>query len=173
LDLALEALESIPEEVEGYLPQSCTDAVIAIKQARSAPVQEPVGEIGWGGSVNWHKAIPEFGTDLYTTPPAQPAPVQEPESFEQWNAKQHADPEEIGFLQALRIAYCSGQDSVTKSTPPAAPVPLTDEQWEAIARAVYTEDKFTKEDEVWHNFYWLKKFKIAIEAAHGITKGKP
>jgi len=44
-----------------------------------------------------------------------PAPVQEPESFEQWNAKQHADPEEIGFLQALRIAYCAGQDSVTNA----------------------------------------------------------
>jgi hypothetical protein len=54
----------------------------------------------------------------HTTPPA--APVQEPESFEQWNAKQHGDPEEIGFLQALRIAYCAGQDSVTKTTPPAA-----------------------------------------------------
>jgi hypothetical protein len=42
LDLALKAFESIPEEVEGYLPELCTDAVIAIKQARSAPVQEPV-----------------------------------------------------------------------------------------------------------------------------------
>jgi len=42
LDLALKALESIPEEVEGYLPESCTDAVIAIKQALAAPVQEPV-----------------------------------------------------------------------------------------------------------------------------------
>jgi hypothetical protein len=52
------------------------------------------------------------------TPPAAPAPVQEPESFEQWNAKQHGDPEEIGFLQALRIAYCAGQDSVTNTTPP-------------------------------------------------------
>lgn len=58
------------------------------------------------------------------------APVQ-PESFEQWNAKQHGDLEEIGFLQALRIAYCAGQDSVTKGTPPAAQqqwVGLTDEQ---------------------------------------------
>ena len=55
---------------------------------------------------------------------AQPAPVQEPESFEQWNAKQHGDPEEIGFLQALRIAYCAGQDSVTKATPPAQPAPV-------------------------------------------------
>ena len=41
--------------------------------------------------------------------------MTEPESFETWNAKQHGDPEEIGFLQALRIAYCSGQDSVIRS----------------------------------------------------------
>jgi hypothetical protein len=40
-----------------------------------APVQEPVGDIGWGGSVNWHKAIPEFGADLYTTPPAATVPL--------------------------------------------------------------------------------------------------
>jgi hypothetical protein len=52
------------------------------------------------------------------TPKAEP--VQEPESFEQWNAKQYGDPEEIGFLQALRIAYCSGQDSVQKATAPQA-----------------------------------------------------
>jgi hypothetical protein len=52
---------------------------------------------------------------LYTAPPAA-QPVQEPETFERWNAKQHGDPEEIGFLQALRIAYCAGQNSVT--TPP-------------------------------------------------------
>lgn len=37
------------------------------------------------------------------------------ESFETWNAKQHGDPEEIGFLQALRIAYCHGQDSMKKA----------------------------------------------------------
>ena len=42
--------------------------------AQPAPVQEPVGEIGWGGAVNWYKSIPEFGTDLYIGPPAaQPA----------------------------------------------------------------------------------------------------
>jgi len=28
--LALDALESIPEDLEGYLPESCTDAVIAL-----------------------------------------------------------------------------------------------------------------------------------------------
>jgi len=37
-----------------------------------------------------------------------------PETFEEWLAKQHGDPEEIGFLQALRIAYYAGQDSCTK-----------------------------------------------------------
>lgn len=65
----------------------------------------------------------------------------EPESFEQWNEKQHGDPEEIGFLQALRIAYCSGQDSVYRTRPqPKAihagyalvPVEPTPEMVEAI-----------------------------------------
>jgi len=37
----------------------------------------------------------------------------EPVAFEEWLSKQHGDPEEIGFLQALRIAYISGQDSIT------------------------------------------------------------
>jgi hypothetical protein len=102
LDLALEALTVLLDEWTPARQAQLKgmEAVTAIKQARSAPVQscycpnceamgkelaalkaqpapvqEPVGEIGWGGSVNWHKAIPEFGTDLYTTPPA--APVQE------------------------------------------------------------------------------------------------
>ena len=40
-------------------------------------------------------------------------PEQEPVEFEAWLAKQHGDHEEIGFLQALRIAYVAGQDSTT------------------------------------------------------------
>lgn len=51
---------------------------------------------------------------LYKTQPAQQA-QPEPMSFEEWDAMQHGDPEEIGFLQALRIAYCAGQDSVTRA----------------------------------------------------------
>ena len=62
---------------------------------------------------------------------AQDKLEQEPQSFEQWNAKQHGDPEEIGFLQALRIAYIAGQDSIT--TPPQRkPCPTC----EALARSV-------------------------------------
>jgi hypothetical protein len=71
-----------------------------------------------------NKAITVLETELakpdfwegYVPEPVKPA-QQEPESFEQWNAKQHGDPEEIGFLQALRIAYGAGQDSIT--SPPA------------------------------------------------------
>jgi hypothetical protein len=120
-------------------------------------------------------------TPLYTTPPAAPvqepppeceteaekrayafgwwkaleanraAPVQEPESFEEWNAKQHGDPEEIGLLQALRIAYCAGQDSVTKSTPPAAQrqwVGLTDEDKLRLLPTVQLKDEDPK-SQVW------------------------
>jgi hypothetical protein len=64
-------------------------AITAIKQARSAPVQEPVawrwknnGEDKW---LNEYTYLDRGGPDcpeecepLYATPPAQPAPVQEP-----------------------------------------------------------------------------------------------
>jgi hypothetical protein len=71
-----------------------------------------------------------------------PQPVQEPETFERWNAKQHGDPEEIGFLQALRIAYCAGQNSVTTPPLPAQePVDwLTDDERKALKRFMETCD---------------------------------
>ena len=57
--------------------------------------------------------------ELYDSPD-QPA-QQEPVAFEEWLAKQHGDPEEIGFLQALRISYIAGQDSIT--SPPVQQEP--------------------------------------------------
>jgi len=38
-----------------------------------------------------------------------------PMTFDEWLAAQHGDPLEIGFLQALRIAYNAGQDSVVRA----------------------------------------------------------
>ena len=79
-------------------------------------------------------------------------PEQEPVVFEEWLSNQHGDPEEIGFLQALRIAYISGQDSII--TPPQRK-PLTDEeirlQW----------------SEFWETecHPWAIEFARAIEAA--------
>jgi hypothetical protein len=54
----------------GFSGMSAAETIRELDRMVSAPVQEPVGEIGWGGSVNWHKSIPEFGTNLYTTPHA-------------------------------------------------------------------------------------------------------
>ena len=130
LKLALEALE------EWYFgcgagSESHDDAVEAIKQALAAPVQEPVGEIGWGGSVNWHKTIPEFGTDLYTTPPA--APVQEPVAWMQ-------DSIEL-YVQDRPSAYYT---IPLYTTPPAAQrqwMGLTDEEVDAAIKSNWGEMK--------------------------------
>jgi hypothetical protein len=58
---------------------------LVLKQALAAPVQEPVA---WlvefeNGEQELHfdeQSVGETNTPLYTTPPAQPAPVQEPET---------------------------------------------------------------------------------------------
>jgi len=76
LDLALEALEKLrtPLRVNTALDAyDVSRAITAIKQARSAPVQEPSGFFR-------HKDVcgDEVGhpTPYYLAPPAQPAPVQ-------------------------------------------------------------------------------------------------
>ncbi len=94
-DLALEALEYIYEGANNQGPHTgiswrcvavkAEPAIKAIKQARSAPVQEPVA---WydseSGVTDFHSFKPVRKPNsptaewlpLYTTPPAQPAPVQ-------------------------------------------------------------------------------------------------
>jgi hypothetical protein len=53
-------------------------------------------------------------------------------------------------------------------TPPAsaqddAKDKLTRDRIEEIARDVYKVERFTKDDEVWHNLFWLTSFAKAIE----------
>ncbi len=88
MDLALEALE---QGIDGQTSIQMDKAITAIKQARSAPAQEPVA---------FNAGVPPLYPEMkdgetisveYTTPPAQPAPVQEPD---------HSD--------ELTIAYMSG-----------------------------------------------------------------
>jgi hypothetical protein len=65
LKLALEAFEAIPEEIEGWIPDKCTDAVIAIKQAiAELESQEPVAHQKWCASL----------TQLLLSMPPQPVP---------------------------------------------------------------------------------------------------
>jgi hypothetical protein len=75
LDLALEALEKMAKLTgarwaleQGYAGH--LEAITAIKQARSAPVQKPYRPLQDNGS--------QYFGDSWDTPPAQPAPVQEP-----------------------------------------------------------------------------------------------
>jgi hypothetical protein len=56
-----------------YAKACLENALTAIKQALAAPVQEPVGYVAENGVVDWNVCAPPILTDLYTTPPAQPA----------------------------------------------------------------------------------------------------
>ncbi len=84
LKLALEALEGIhPGNMTPMAEEYWNKAITAIKQARSAPVQEPVGVFVEDDDIGHVRLIPhqqlklKDGDKLYTTPPAaQPAPVQ-------------------------------------------------------------------------------------------------
>jgi len=82
LKQALEAFEAIPEEIEGWIPDKCTDAVIAIKQAiAELESQEPVAcgtyqEVTdtmnalWAGTLEQVQIAEEMkNKKLYTAPP--------------------------------------------------------------------------------------------------------
>ena len=90
-------------------------------------------------------------------------PEQEPVAFEEWLAKQHGDPEEIGFLQALRIAYLAGQDSITH---PPQRNPLTDERRQELMSKAWNKWLSRKDDG--RLFAW--DFSFEVEAAHGIKE---
>ena len=135
LALALEALEIC--EQDGYIPVRLTrDSITAIKQARSAPVPEPVA---WGCNryieddngfqigtdepeLAWGKYAPDDNGwwPLYTTPPAaQPAFVQEPVA---WMSREDYD----DYLEESKVTsatvYNYQLDIPLYTTPTAAPV---------------------------------------------------
>lgn len=62
-----------------------------------------------------------------------------------------------------------GIEQYVKSVRPASVAPgdaqdeLTRDRIEEIAHEVYKVERFTKDDEVWHNMYWLTSFAKAIE----------
>jgi hypothetical protein len=111
LDLAQGYLDGLIRSLNMDDTSEAVQVRDAIKQARSAPVQsaergEPVGYVAENGVVDWNVCAPPILTDLYTTPPAQPAPVQdidwknmyekEKRRSEMWLAKYEKD---IGPLE--------------------------------------------------------------------------
>jgi hypothetical protein len=73
LDLALEALEYIENNYMS-LPKSGSEAITAIKQARSAQAQEPVAIVDEDGVIVVCNYKYKPGDKLYTTPPAAQRP---------------------------------------------------------------------------------------------------
>jgi len=68
LELALEAFLAIPEEIEGWIPDKCTDAVIAIREALAQPEQEPVAWINWCAATGKRSVSFECESELASQP---------------------------------------------------------------------------------------------------------
>ena len=152
LDLALDWLVCYKDKSmsRNNAEELAEELITAIKQALAAPVQEPAIKQGWD-------------VDTLLDKPA--APVQEPA----WYHAECDDPDYSRFTQEKDEAFAIVSDKggyVTPlyTTPSAAPVPLTLGQKQRLWSSV--GDKPTLKDRV--NAYGL-----AIEAAHGITKGQP
>ena len=67
----------------------------------------PVGEITWGGCVSWNGSIPEYGTDLYTSPPAR-KPLTDERLWKIWNSQGDDAMEQqaaINFARAIEAAH--------------------------------------------------------------------
>ena len=120
MDLALEALE---QGIDGQTSIQMDKAITAIKQARSAPVQEPVAWTNWrelAGARHYRTPGWEMYADkrnpddvaLYITPPAQPALMQEPVAF---NAGVPPLYPEMKDGETISVEY---------TTPPAQPAPV-------------------------------------------------
>jgi hypothetical protein len=156
LDLALEALKhgvtrmNQLGEAKGCMPLH--DAITAIKQARSAPVQEPIGylfqheetglttvvdvqQVEWGFEKNnpRHQKI----GPLYTTPPAAPVQSAEREEPVAWIFKPNREllwPNEVERKNPLEL----NEYAPLYTTPSAAPVQEPD----FIARLKHPEDHY-------------------------------
>jgi hypothetical protein len=176
LDLALEALVRIKRfgNTFGYrsweqnpYEQVC-EAITAIKQALAAPtVQEPVAYRSRLASGNYtYCTTPQFfdnAQPLYTTPPAQPAPVQEPFGYlEIEDIESHS--EYPHNCRSINLWHEGGEEMVAiYTTPPAAPVPLTPHQ---VCEMGLKHDMTNLE---------RRLYELGVsdtEARHGITKGQ-
>jgi hypothetical protein len=133
LDLALEALKQIYTAMP--FPAG-SKAITAIKQARSAPVQEPFGYVWFTKHMEHRftrmKPHPDMGAmnikPVYTAPPGQ-----EPVAYTTGHCKEKAQP---GGCQ-LHNLHCGypACDRKAVTTPPAAQrqwVGLTDDEFENI-----------------------------------------
>jgi len=148
LDLALEALKELVAQTEARLfavkhdhvaLQNAREAITAIKQARSAPVQSLPFGVGGGlvaiktllsrdPCVHANTAIEMIDAILKEHPAAQPTPVQEPVAWRKFNGFRF---DYIEHQPALSGMVSKEWKPLYDTTPPAAQrqwVGLTDEE---------------------------------------------
>ena len=168
LDLALAALEGVVKncwrDIPSWRLDELKERITAIKQARSAPVQEPadgtqVSKVWWDGEKLMAKPIPL--EDLY-----RPAPVQEPvachicggQGFIEFDASHKREKNNGKWGRCLNCQ--------PYTTPPAqpAPVPLTPAEVHGMAEAHGIDGDAR---------HWYVVGITDSEKHHSITKGQP
>jgi hypothetical protein len=113
LDLALRSLKELVPDESDYAPaiqgqrKRQEKAITAIKQARSAPVQEPVGYVAENGVVDWNVCAPPILTDLYTTPPA---------AQRQWFGLTEREIELLDGMIEVQLDHAKRCDSIANRT---------------------------------------------------------
>lgn len=162
IELALEVIETPIHEQPFMAKQK---AITALRQLleRTEPVQEPVGKVGWAANVpntirevHWTNGCPPVGSKLYTTPPAQPAPVQEPSLLATLKAvqgtliaanEQGQLTDTIWFSEHETLFDFIGAeiDKAEQATPPAQPADHADELTIAYMSGVHTGKKMKRE----------------------------
>ncbi len=120
--LTLEALESIPEDVEGYLPESCTDAVIALRTAiEAAEKQEPVA---------WPCEIEEADFGRNTVTVKMLTPNYAIRAGKHWLSTTPPAAQQEPVTQCMEHGECFGGECIY-TTPPAA-----QRQWVGLEREI-------------------------------------
>jgi hypothetical protein len=160
LDLALEELENCADLLKifdapidscmGLTMLQAEEAITAIKQARSAPVQDPVA---WMTQARNFVHVMEFTeaeaklygwVPVYTTPPAQPAPVQ-PSIKQGWGVdtlldKPAAQRQWVGLTDEEKQSVCRtgpvyAPNGVVTRTPLQYRKELEGVAWTAVRKA--------------------------------------
>lgn len=169
LQQALDAL------LTGY-HQGTQDAIAALREALAAPEPEPVAWYlpspdGDDSIFRDHRTVVactgnkwEGFLPLYAAPPAAPAPAA-PDGWVM--VPMEPTPEMLAVVRngPMHETWTEGYCAMIAASPAAPVVPLTDEQLAKIA----VEDEFL----LYCDQDSFNEIARAIEAAHGITGGKP
>jgi hypothetical protein len=137
------------DSLSDYLQDAVEKLDTAIKQARSAPVQEPVGFFDWYDNAHWGNEDFKEGCHRswnaaikYTTTPAQSAPVQEPVG---WTTP-HGGFFSNDYITDFALPHEKETHNIpVYITPPAAQrqwVGLTDEERQECAQSPFTAENY-------------------------------